>query len=179
MAENLHTLSIHSIINDNIYLSSKVFEYYIQAATVCFNYNGFLNHSNLKLRGSIDFEFRLSWEPPTQNVLDSWNDLEEATEYGATAIAILIIQNFTKYKVIRRSRKRTGFDYWLGNKEDSFPFQNAARLEVSGILRGSKSEIFYRLRQKMLQINISDNFLFPGIVIIVEFSNPIALIEGR
>ena len=47
-----------------------------------------------------------------------------------------------QYTVIHRSRKGTGFDYWLGDEknEDELPLQSKARLEVSGIRRADAKE---------------------------------------
>ncbi len=112
-------------------------------------------------------------------MIDNWNDLQEATEYGATALVLLIVHKFTKYKVIKRSRKRTGIDFWLGLKEDKFLFQNRARLEISGILKGSKSQIKQRLKAKMEQTKQSDHLDLKAFIIVVEFSTPTAKIAIR
>jgi hypothetical protein len=49
--------------------------------------------------------------------------------------AILLMRALTGYTVIERSRKGTGFDWWLGTEDNLF--QGKVRLEVSGILRGT------------------------------------------
>jgi len=90
-----------------------------------------------------------------------------------------MVQALTNLKVIRRSPKETGFDYWLGKKDDNFPFQEKARLEVSGILKGSISQINQRLKEKMEQTKQSDDLNLPAYVIIVEFSTPICKIAIR
>jgi hypothetical protein len=53
--------------------------------------------------------------------------------------------------VVERSRRGTGFDYWLGKKGDNnqLPFQNAVRLEVSGIRKGDDGKIKARAKQKL------------------------------
>jgi hypothetical protein len=47
----------------------------------------------------------------------------------------MLIRQLTQFTVIERSRKGTGFDYWLGSEDEAgeLPFQNKVRLEVSGI----------------------------------------------
>jgi len=50
-------------------------------------------------------------------------------------------------------------------------FQEKARLEVSGIGKGSESDIKSRVNQKLKQITPSDDTL-PGYVAVVEFSSP-------
>jgi hypothetical protein len=104
--------------------------------------------------------------------LDAWNDLEETTEYAAYGIAILLIMEITAFTVIRRSRKGTGFDYWLGKKDDLL-FQDAARLEVSGMLKAEASAITARVKQKVQQTVPTDGTL-PAYIVVVEFSNPVA-----
>jgi hypothetical protein len=86
--------------------------------------------------------FKLVWEHEiSEQILNSWDDYQEATEAGATGIAFLLMLELTEFTIIRRARKGTGFDYWLGNKDAAYPFQEAARPEVSGILAGDDHEI--------------------------------------
>ena len=72
--------------------------------------------------------------------------------------------------VTKQSKRRTGFDYWLGEKKDILGFKDLARLEVSGILRGSNGQINQRLKEKIDQTKKSDNLGLPAYVVIVEFS---------
>ena len=60
-----------------------------------------------------------------------------------------------------------------------FPFQETARLEVSGILKGTKSQINQRLKEKLEQTEKSDNLKLPAFVIIAEFSAPLVKIKKR
>ena len=78
---------------------------------------------------------------------------------------------------MERSRKGTGFDYWLGKKElDNTLLQDKARLEVSGIRKGNESLIDSRIKLKMKQTERSDNGL-RAVIIVVEFSNPLAKVR--
>ena len=92
----------------------------------------------------------------------------------------MIIQELTDYTVIERSRRGTGFDYWLGKKGDNseIPFQNAVRLEVSGIRKGDDSRIKARIKQKLEQVSPTDGTL-PVYIVVVEFSNPLAFIVKK
>jgi thiamine pyrophosphate-dependent enzyme len=58
------------------------------------------------------------------------------------------------------SRKGTGFDWWLGNEDNLF--QGKARLEISGILRGSRKRINARIKARIEQIRQSDDLAFPA-----------------
>jgi hypothetical protein len=99
-----------------------------------------------------------------------WNDAGVATEHGAYAIALLLVTNASDYTVIERSRKGTGFDYWLGTA-DSGLFQAKARLEVSGIRSGDEKQLRARSRQKQEQVRARGGGI-PAYVVIVEFGTP-------
>ena len=82
----------------------------------------------------------------------------------AVAIAIAIIIELTEYIIVRRARKKTGFDYWLGHKKDCFE----ARLEISGVLAGGQSQIDSRLQEKLGQMEQSDDTRLPGYAVVVQ-----------
>jgi hypothetical protein len=91
---------------------------------------------------------------------------------------MLVLEKLTSLKVTKQSQKRTGFNYWLGKgKEEGV--QGLARLEVSGILKGTKGQINQRLKEKMQQTQKSDNLNIPPYIVIVEFSQPIMKIKKR
>jgi hypothetical protein len=87
-----------------------------------------------------------------------------------TALPSLLVIDRTEYTVIERSRKGTGFDYWLGTEADTL-FQNKARLEVSGIRSGDAHDIRRRTKQKRRQIRPAAEAL-QAFVIVVEFGTP-------
>lgn len=94
-------------------------------------------------------------------------------------LAILIIQKLTDYKVIRQSQKGTGFDFWLGDKRDDYPFKDKSRLEISGILKANKSQMTQRVEQKINQTKQSDNFKLPAYIAVVEFGTPMLQVVKR
>ena len=112
-------------------------------------------------------------------MLRCWNDIEYTTEQAAYGIAFLVIQELTDYTVIERSRRGTGFDYWLGKKGETneLPFQNAVRLEVSGIRKGDDSRVKARVKLKVEQVSPTDDI--PAYIVVVEFSNPLAFIVKK
>ena len=109
-----------------------------------------------------------------------WNDLEYATEQAAYGVALLLIQQLTDFAVVERSRKGTGFDYWLGTGSElgKQPFSKTARLEVSGIRQGNRQQIRTRVKLKMAQISPTDN-LAPAYIAVIEFSQPLAQVVKR
>jgi hypothetical protein len=88
----------------------------------------------------------------------------------------------TGYTVVQRAVKGTGIDYWLG-EEDVLPFQNMARLEISGILHGEASDVQQRVKEKINQTRRSDMTIsgnpLPAFIVVVEFSQPLAQVVRR
>jgi hypothetical protein len=121
---------------------------------------------------------KLYWEQEINDqIRRTWNDLQEATENGATGLAILLMLKRTQYTVLERSPKGTGFDYWLLDKEtvlssEFVEFRNA-RLEVSGILNAEKESIIKsRIKDKLSQVAPSDYTNLPALIVVVEFGSP-------
>ena len=148
---------------------------HLEACLVCLDDQKHYSGITLNLEGDFKAQFDLNWDiEVTHQMRHSWNDAEVTTEWGAYAIAFLLIEHLTDFTVIRKSRKGTGFDYWLGNKDDQFPFKDKARLEVSGIRKAQKdSMIKVRANEKRIRVQLTKHPL-PAYVIVVEFSKPIA-----
>ena len=156
------------------YVLPNMYTYYAEAAAICFEENNFTGQVTLKIEGEQTAQFQFTWERVSQQVKDMHNDLIYETEYGAYCIAFLIIHHLTDYKIIRRSKRKTGFDYWLGDKTAEYPFDDTARLEVSGILKGNAVEIKRRVKEKQEQVKQSDDSGLPAYIIVTEFSKPIS-----
>ncbi|ABX04034.1 MAG TPA: hypothetical protein DEF47_18125 [Herpetosiphon sp.] len=122
------------------------------------------------------------WDEITPRHLAAWTDEEYTTEHAACGIACLLAVELTDYTVINRSRKGTGFDYWLAKQDgdDILPFdKHDARLEVSGIRQGSGKDIENRVKLKLRQTNPSDSMQMPAYVVVVEFSQPTARVVRK
>lgn len=154
------------------YLSSEIIACKGKAAALCLEKQGFHPGVNLDITGSIENSIQVFWENLTEKDFSSFNDLQEATEWGAEAIAFVIIRYMTNFEVIKRSRKGTGFDYHLSTNINESLFQQSAKLEVSGIFTKTKSNnIESRIKLKITQATrySQDLSLF---VVITEFSSP-------
>jgi len=147
-----------------------------EAAAVCLEERQHRSGATFHLTGVKAEQFLMEWPPVDDQARRSHNDLQEATERGAYGIAILIVCDLTGMVVVERSKKGPGFDYWLGDEDDDLLFKGKARLEVSGILSGSRSQVQARVRQKKEQVRPSDH-LAPGYVAVIEFGTPIARVE--
>ena len=169
-----------------------------KAAAVCLEFQGHAPGVQLTIRGMSDGQYTLTWPLVTAQNRRTRADASEATEDGAAGIATLLASRQIGYTVIARSRRGTGVDYWLGN-DDNFNVTTAeqamtdemrdwlqddslivkGRMEVSGILQGSDSEIRGRVRLKLGQTDRSDATGLPAYVIVVEFGRPLAEVRKK
>lgn len=134
---------------------------------------------DLSVDGISSTSFSIHWEREIDDqLLNAWEDEDEYTEYGACGIAILLTLELTPYTIIRRARKGTGVDYWLGYKGAVQPFQDAARLEISGIFSGNKQTIRTRVNQKIKQTEPTDGKI-PAYIVVVEFSSPVSHVAKK
>lgn len=150
-----------------------------EASSYCLTLKNHASGVEMTVKGDGETVFQVFWNNKiTGQTRKAWNDTQELTEYGATGIAILLIQEMTEYTVIKRARKGEEVDYWLGYKSDKPPFRNKARLEISGILEGNELKIKARLKQKLEQTNPTKSKL-PTYILIVEFSKPVSYLEQK
>jgi len=161
-------------------LSSRIGSYLSEAGGYCLQKNSHNPGSTLSIQGLFDKSCRIYWKyNVSDQIKNSYADEQEAVEFGACGIAISTIVKLTRYTVIKRSCKGTGFDYWLGEKESDLPFEGNARLEVSGIMRGTEEEIKKRIKIKIDQTKQSDHLSIPAIIAITEFSHPVCNLVQR
>ena len=147
-----------------------------QAAAVLLEHNQHKSGVQMEVMERRTNPYTVLWPKLHANAQRTHNDLPEAAEQGAYGIAFLLAEEFTQFKVIERSRKGTGFDYWLGTGNEH-PFQQAARMEVSAII-DDESAIDGRVKAKMKQTDASKGKL-PAFVAIVEFGQPKSVFKKR
>ena len=149
-----------------------------QAAILCLDKQGHASRVPLPISGAHSVVYTLHWSDcVTEPMQRFWNDFDEATEQAAYAVAILLVRALTGYTIIERSRKGTGFDWWLGSEDNLF--QAKARLEVSGILCGTEKRIRSRVLAKTKQTHQSDSGQLPAHVVVIEFGKPQARMVQR
>lgn len=160
--------------------SQKKCAFAYEAAVFCLQSMG--HHSGVQCR--IDGW----WEQPKtiafdwtgileDNTMGSWDDLNEMVEEGATALALLLVDEFTDFDLVRRAEQGRGIDFYIGYQRDFHKRKGfrvfAARLEVSGILNArSRSDVQRRVEEKQTQTKISDTDNNPAHVIVAEFGKP-------
>ena len=152
-----------------------------QAAAVCLEHNSHPQGVCLDVEGAESACFAVSWTPATDQVRRTHADLQDATEHGACGVAIAISREVTGKQVVEQSWKGRGkgrgfgFDYWLGDVSDDLVFTRDLRLEVSGVLNGSSSDVKRRLKEKVEQVSRFGNAV-PGLAVVVAFAQPKAFL---
>lgn len=160
-------------------LTAAMTQIFVEAATVCLHQHrpdDEVVDLHVERRSATSRSLarvRLRRPRVTEQMLATHDDLREATDRGATGLAVLLAYRELGYEVVRRARTSTGIDYWL-----SQPGQQAfsARMEVSGILSNPHG-VAGRQSSKKKQAEASSGTLLPVVVAIVEFSTPIVSLE--
>ena len=169
-----------------------------KAAVVCLENQQHKPGVQMTIRGALSKIHTVFWPPSSPQGRRTRADLQEATEDGAAAIAILLTRREVGHTVILRSHKTTGIDYWLGDcdgtsvsaaeqrmteelqillEDDDLIVRG--RLEVSGILHGDDGDIASRSKAKLNQTARSVSSGLPAYVIVVEFGRPIAEVTRK
>jgi len=160
-------------------ISSVAAQQLYEAFEVCMHSSGHPEEVSLKMEGDTSDSIALRWlDEFNDQKARTYADMQYTTEHGAVCLSVMLTTALTPYTVIERSRKGTGIDYWLGDK-DSILFQKKARLEVSGILHGDETMIKSRHIMKVEQTNKSDDYQLPAFISIIEFSEPKALFTKK
>jgi hypothetical protein len=169
----LKNLDLERIRDCSPALSKSWSEARFEAAIFCLNYNGHTSNIECEHTGNRN-KYKLLWvSRVTDTIKRTCHDIQEATEHGAEGMAALFTKELTPYEMILRSTKRTGFDYWLGNlQNDTLIYQQSARLEISGLIRGSNSEFCSRIKNKKKQTEKSLDTKLPAYVAIIDFGTP-------
>jgi hypothetical protein len=167
------TLSFDALKSGQLGVSAVYGSFLAEAASHCLRCNDHASPVILHITGNLSTSGSLTWDGAGERDDRTWADLQEATEYGAYGVAIIVALPLTEMPRVERSAKGTGVDYWVGDGKDQRGiFQRAARLEVSGILNGDEAKIAARLQEKLTQTKRSDTTGMPAYVTIVEFGSP-------
>jgi hypothetical protein len=149
-----------------------------EAAEYCLQHHKHTKPVLLSLTGDLRDSASLEWGYLDSNLLSrTYGDLKRAAEDGAYGIAIVLATETTGIPSVMKSPQGTGFDYWLTSGDERNFFE--ARLEVSGLLKGTQAEIKQREKTKVRQTVVSDDTRLPAYILIVEFGTPEARILKR
>lgn len=177
----ISVLDLRDLPNGIPALTKALGEVHAETAAVCMDHHKHKMPVNLFVRKVKNARYVLEAPEVTDAMRRTYADMQRTTELGACGIAILLVRERTGLTIVHQSWKGGGFDYWLGpdDSEDELVFQNTARLEVSGILSGTNSQFATRLKQKLKQMEVSDDTDLPGYAVVVEFGKPQAEMAKR
>ena len=152
----------------------------LQAAVICLEKTCHSSGVTCRLESSNQIQklIEICWsEEVDDNDRGSWEDEFELVEWGAIAIALTIIGEYTDYDLVRQAKRGKGEDFFLGytgssNPQPGFPAYKA-RLEVSGILRATADNtVAKRVKQKLARASQYDGNSKQLHIIVTEFGEP-------
>ncbi len=162
---------------------------YAEAAAVCLAHCGHVSGVGLSTRGVIERHYEVHWSAITEQINSSHYDIQEATESGASAIALFLARDLLELNALERSKKESGFDYWVGpdgaqmrhgpDGPEMLEGDGVYRLEITGTTVGTDSLVRSKLKQKKDQVN-KYRKKHPGIgayVCVVVFNYPESHLE--
>lgn len=98
----------------------------------------------IRVNGQRSEAFSIGWDDLyCEQLKRTYRDEQSVTERAAAGVSVMLALQETCYTIIKRSRKGTGFDYLLGDKDDPM-FTPKARLEISGIMKENVNESLLR-----------------------------------
>jgi hypothetical protein len=183
MADRI-TLNLNSLFSGRIGLTSSEGGHLAECAVVCYDRCGYHTLPELHVTGRHELSFTLAGPPTTNQMRRAYADLQEATEYGACAVAVLIMEACEGLTIYERASKGGGgFDYYLTplaeeSDTDNFLGEATAALEVSGILEGTIVDLQYRLNEKRRQLQDKPQLL-PVFIVVVAFRASTVRIEQQ
>jgi hypothetical protein len=107
-------------------------------------------------------------------------DAKKRVDFGACAIALLLVPEFTRLTAVEQSATGNGIDYFLADAtiDDHLIFNRAAALEVSGIQQASQSNtISKRIAEKKKRLRDTRNSPtatgadLPAYICVVDFGH--------
>ena len=169
-------LNLDELRNGSYGISKNIGAFLTEAALVCLHLNQHPPGTTLYVDGFSDKSFILDWsDQVTPAIVRSWKDLNEATEYGATALATLLIQAISGLVIGGRVPQQEQPDYILQRPENYRIniIEPEAFLKVSGILTEKRGNtINMRVERKERHIKQGAKRNYPTYIIVIEFGKP-------
>jgi hypothetical protein len=176
-SDTIPELTLESLAEIPVVIGDEMY-WFKNTCIVCLDSQG--HESGVRLAvdsGESNKWCRITWVGGvTDQMRKSHADLVQATEYGAYAIAFLVIRESLDLVAVEQAQRGTRVDFYLAPEALSEPrdatliFNHTARLEVSGILRESDSNtVDGRTKAKLDRLEPDG---LPTFVAIVEFGHP-------
>lgn len=140
---------------------------YAEAAAICLS-NHHTSPTAFEVNKFATSQIRLVlWNEPDDRQKAAWNNADDATRDGAYALSLSVAEAELDLVAISRAETRTGADYYMAPRGTT-SLEEAFRLEVSGLDRGSPQEITKRLQAKITQAQRGRSNL-PALAVVVGF----------
>lgn len=173
-------LRLSDLLSNTKCLTEPIANHFAESCAVSLHVNGHRSGVGLGVRysGSDSRETVIWSNVITDEVVESYRDVNKRVDNAACAIALLLIRQLTTRVAILASATGDRVDYYLSQSEidDTLIFNDSARLEVSGIHRESSSNsIQRRLRQKTNRLKKKggpDSDSESTYICVVEFAEP-------
>lgn len=163
------TLPIHDMEQRHYGLTKAIADLYTEAAAVCLDrHHQPPTDFNLDSRG-VRSAAVVEWPRPDARTRDAWANQIDATEMGAYACALAVVELTDGLVAVHRAETKTGADYYIAPKgTPAEDLQQWLRLEVSGVDSGPASAVNRRLKDKLAQA-ASGNSDLPAMASVVGF----------
>jgi hypothetical protein len=168
----------------DVYRGSSIFDrrrghYFAEAASVSLDRQQHGISVVFKVTGHVRTTCHIIRLPVDESMRRFHGDERVAAEVGGYCLAFIILRETKNLYPVEKSRTGTGFDYWVGDKNDPL-FQGKARLEVSSILSENKhNKVKTRVERKKQQTRQSDGTGLPAYVVVVEYSKLVVHMSKR
>jgi hypothetical protein len=173
-----HKFSFEALRTGKLGLTPAAGAFLSESAEFCLSKNDHPHPVTLNISGDTETSGVLRWSPPDEKSAEkTYGNQKEAAEDGAYAVAIVVVTQLERFPGVAKSPIGTGVDYWVTGNDDAEIF--LARLEVSGIFKGSPTQISSRLETKLEQTKASDATKHPAYAAIVEFVSPEIRVSKR
>ncbi|MEM9884492.1 MAG: hypothetical protein AAF849_01265 [Bacteroidota bacterium] len=175
----MERIKLYELANQVSGITEIVGNFFAEAAQVCLELNGHTSGVEIHVEGLYERNIVLEWSKELdKEKLLSWKDEKEATEYGATAIALLIVLHFGDYEFAERSPQFALGDFYLKSAAlENTSSKDEAFLEISGIFKKTAGNtINIRIKQKRKQLKNKPIKNENVLIAVVEFSKPQAKI---
>ncbi len=174
--DEFHLDQLHPMFNISAGKAGMMMEACVWCMSYHKHHNGVLLEVEYKNNKG---NYRVFWPENSINIekLNNNYNHDDAVEFGAEAIAIFVSYSQIGFRSLQRSKTKTGIDYWISftEDEDGLPFQNAGRLEISGIMKeNGNNTVKNRIKIKNNQTMQSANTLLPAYIVVVLFEKPSA-----
>jgi hypothetical protein len=150
-------------------LTQSLAQSYVEAACVCLARHHqppvvfAIDQAGNKHSRTVDFLI------PDERTRNAYANEIDATEDGAYGLSLAAVESVAGMVAVRRAETLTGADWYIAPEGELLEdLEGCVRLEVSGTLAGSSSDVNRRLQEKVAQA-AKGNSNLPAIAAVVGF----------